>query len=253
MNSTVEQKQQSRPSGSRILDFRSGQVLYDKKWEKFLRRSWLFGFTPFCDFALAAGSMAVGNVGIDSDFDVIVGARSGRIFTARFFAVIFFGLFGWRRKKLSHRESAADKICLNHFVTEQSFKLSPPYDAYWQNLYSHLVPIFGPVGKINQFFKANAAWLATGRIYEDDLRHLYRKNSLIKSLLEFLMSGKSGNWLEALLKRLQVKRIEKSLESGVPGYQPRIIYNDTELEFHPDTRRAAEFATLAKKPGGDNV
>ncbi len=57
------------------------------------------------------------------------------------------------------------------------------------------------------------------------------------------------------MKRLQVKRIEKSLKSGAPGYQPRIIYNDSELEFHPDTKRAAEFAgeALAKKFESDNV
>ena len=224
---------------------RQQQVLHDKKWLKFLRRTWLFRYIPFVEFALAAGSMATGNVKPESDFDVIIGVRPGRIFTARFFAVIGFGLFGWRRTRLNHKETAADKICLNHFVTERSFKLSPPHDAYWQNLYRSLVPIFGAAEKINHFFESNASWLAKERIYEDDLRHLYRKNSPAKSLLEFLLSGKFGNWLEAKLKTLQVKRIEKSLESGVQGYQPRIIYTDSELEFHPDTKRASEFSTKA--------
>lgn len=236
-----------------ILIRRQQQVLYDKKWEKFLRRSWLFRFAPFCDFALAAGSMAVGNVGVDSDFDVIVGARSGRIFTARFFAVILFGLFGWRRKKLNHKESAADKICLNHFLTEQSFRLSPPHDNYWRNLYLSLVPVFGPADKINRFFQANADWLEKKRVYEDDLRHLYRKNSSSKSIAEFLLSGRLGDWLEKILKRAQTNRIERSLRRDAPGFKPRIIYSDTELEFHPDTRRAEEFATLAKKTESDSL
>src|SRR3989338_8362689 len=95
---------------------RQQQVLYDKKWRKFLRRTWLFKYIPFVDFALAAGSMALGNVSPESDFDVIIGARPGRVFTTRFFCVVAFGVFGWRRTKLNHRESAADKICLNHFV-----------------------------------------------------------------------------------------------------------------------------------------
>lgn len=215
--------------------------------------------------------MAVGNVGVDSDFDVIIGARSGRIFTARFFAVILFGIFGWRRKRWhdksnetnrSYRShSVADKICLNHFVTERSFRLSPPHDAYWQNLYRSLVPIFGSAGKINQFFRSNASWLATERIYEDDLRHLYRKNSFLKSLTEFCLSGRLGDCLEKILKNTQVNRIERSLRRDAPGFRPRIVYTDTELEFHPDTRRAAEFASivratdkvLAKESESDNV
>ncbi len=249
MDTSLEQKRQ--------------QVLYDKKWEKLLRRVWLFRFTPFVEFAVAAGSMAIGNVRPDSDFDVIIGVRSGRIFTARFFTVILFGLFGWRRKKLNHKESAADKICLNHFLTEQSFRLSPPHDNYWRNLYLSLVPVFGPVDKISRFFQANADWLEKKRVYEDDLRHFYRKNSFPKSIAEFLLSGGLGDWLEKILRKAQVNRIERSLRRDVPGFRPRIVYTDTELEFHPDTRRAAEFAGLArgrttteglaKQTGSDNV
>src|SRR3989338_3476442 len=113
-----------------ILPRRQQQVLHDKKWIKFLRRTWLFKHIPFVDFALAAGSMATGNVRPESDFDVIIGARAGRIFTARFFCVIAFGFFGWRRAKLNHKESAADKICLNHFVTEKSYQLSGSRNTY---------------------------------------------------------------------------------------------------------------------------
>ena len=43
----------------------------------------LFQYVPF-DFVFAAGSMAMGTVRQDSDFDVLVGVRHGRIFTARF-------------------------------------------------------------------------------------------------------------------------------------------------------------------------
>lgn len=238
-----------------ILVRRQQQVLYDKKWEKFLRRSWLFRFAPFCDFALAAGSMAMGNVGVDSDFDVIIGARSGRIFTARFFIVLLFGLFGWRRKRWhdksnetnrSYRShSVADKICLNHFVTKSAFRLSPPYDNYWRNLYLSLVPVFGQAERINQFFQANADWLEKKRVYEDDLRHIYRKSSFLKTAIEFLFSSRIGDWLEKILKRAQVDRIERSLRRDAPGFRPRIVYTDTELEFHPDTRRAAEFVSEA--------
>src|SRR3989338_9483980 len=83
-----------------VIVKRQQQVLYDKKWIKFLKRTWLFRHIPFVEFAVAAGSLATGNVNPDSDFDVIIGARAGRIFTARFFSVLGFGIFGWRRGRL---------------------------------------------------------------------------------------------------------------------------------------------------------
>lgn len=227
----------AKMEGQGLVADRQQQVLHDKKWIKFLGRVWPLKFAPFAEFALAAGSMALGNVRPASDFDVIVGAKLGRIFTARFFAVAIFGLLGWRRTKLNHKEEAADKICLNHFITEKSFRLSPPHDKYWQTLYANLVPVFGDVGKINAFFAANSDWLANPRVYLDDFRHQHRTSGFLRVWLEKILSGRFGNWLEGKLRRLQIARIERGLQNDPPGYKPRIIYTDAELEFHPDTKR----------------
>ena len=214
---------------------RQQQVLHDKKWITFLRRTWLFRYIPFVEFVLAAGSMATGNVNPDSDFDVIIGVRSGRIFTARFFSVITFGMFGWRRTRLSHKELAADKVCLNHFVTQKSYRLSPPHNVYWKNLYSNLVPLYGATEKINNFFKTNEDWMGEF-VYVDDLRHMHRSSAWPKRVREWALGGRIGDWLERRLKALQVARIERSFKKEA-GYKPRVIYNDDELEFHPDTKR----------------
>jgi predicted nucleotidyltransferase len=56
-----------------------------------------------------AGSLATGNIQENSDFDVIVGVKRGRIFTARFFGVALFGLLGWRRKKSDRENNAKNK------------------------------------------------------------------------------------------------------------------------------------------------
>ncbi|MDO8467070.1 MAG: hypothetical protein Q7S83_02930 [bacterium] len=220
-----------------LIAKRRQQVLHDEKWQKFLNRARLFRFIPFVDLALAAGSMAVGNVGPQSDFDVIVGARLGRIFTARFFAVLAFGIFGWRRKKLSHKEAAADKICLNHFVTERAYRLSGPHDAYWKKLYQNIVPLFGSVETVNKFFSANNDWVGVPVSFVDDLRHNRSRRAFLRIFLEKLLSGQMGILLEKVLRKIQIERIERGLKNDPPGYKPRIIYGDDELEFHPDTRR----------------
>lgn len=251
--------------------------IYDCKWRKFLRRVWLFKFIPFVDFVLAAGSLATGNAcpshksmwGMHegSDFDVIVGVRQGRIFTARAFCILAFDFFGWRRKavhkfisyadaqvdkfdeprnlktyKLKNLQTS-DKFCFNHFVTPAAYRLSDPHNDYWKKLYSSLVPVYGEPKAIQKFFDANAGWAGSRKIDIQDKRYLYKKRGLIARLREKLLGSSIGHWLEQRLKSLQIRRIEKGLKTDL-GYKPRIIYNDNELEFHPDTKRTENFAGL---------
>lgn len=226
--------------------FRDREIIHDalggdikrKKWGKFLRRVRLFRFVPFVDFVLASGSLATGKIHEKSDFDVIVGVRQGRIFTARFFAVVFFGFLGWRRSKLDHKEDSSDKICLNHFVTPKSYRLSPPYNEYWNYLYQSLIPVLGDEESISKFFKAND-WMSPPRIYKRDPRYLGKGQSILKKFLEWMLSGRLGDGIENILKEDQIKRVESGLPQSL-GYKPRFIYNDNELEFHPDTRRIEE-------------
>ena len=217
--------------------------LRERKWRKFLSRVRLFRFVPFTEFVLAAGSLATGKLHENSDFDVVVGVRSGRIFTARFFAVLIFGIPGWRRKKLTHGENASDKICLSHFVTSKRYCLKPPYNDYWQNLYQSLVPVLGSREKIDEFFKANS-WLSPAREYDvkrfkSNVFHVDVEDSWFKSFLTKVLSYGLGNWFEGALKNFQVKRIGRNLKAN-SGYKPRVVYDDDELEFHPDTKRIEE-------------
>ncbi len=236
-----------RPTADFSLKRRQQDVLFDKKWLRFLKLAPFFRHLPFIDFVLGAGSMALGNVHQDSDFDVIVGAKSGRIFTARFFCVLMFGLLGRRRhakrgylprsagrQKFSHREAASNKICFNHFVTPRSYRLKPPHNIYWQELYQNLVPIYGQKEKIRDFFKANN-WMGE-RIYSDDLRHEFYEPSFAGFILEKILSGRFGDFIERILKQIQIKRIKKSPKDSL-GFEPRMVFNDDELEFHPDTLR----------------
>lgn len=228
-------------------------LLYDAKWRRFLKKTWLFRYIPFIEFVFGSGSMAVGNVDGESDFDVLIGARSGRIFTARFCAVIAFGLFGWRRSKLDHSVSASDKICLNHFVTPQAYALSLQKNEYWQRMYAGLAPVYGSDEKFKEFFAANRDWLQKEPAYQADLRHLYKTPTQFKTLIESALSGGFGEWLEKKLKAYQIKRIERGLPKkenapmraiSITGERtssftlaPLIVYTDTELEFHPDPVR----------------
>ena len=214
----------------KTLALKHQQVLYDKKWQKFLGRARIFRYVPFVQMALGAGSMAIGNVRPTSDFDVIVGVREGRLFTARLLLILALDILGWRRKNLDHGTAASDTICPNHFITRKSFTLSPPYNDYWQELYKRLVPLFGEPQLINDFFSANQNWVGEQLDFRDDLRH-QKTASFLKVMVERLFQGRLGDWFENRVKRFQIQRIETKLKP-LPGYQPRFICTDQELELH---------------------
>lgn len=222
--------------------------ILSKKWEILRRRAWPFKYIPFVDFVLVAGSIALGNAEEDSDFDVIVGARRGRVFTVRFFCWVLFGLLGWHAKHLygsnanplasGQMSDVSNKFCFNHFVTEKSYRLSPPYNLYWQKLYQNLAPIYGKHRLIEKFFKANEDWAGKNN---NEKTINFMKRSFLKWFLELPGRGKVGDLLEWILRVLQVYKINKSIEAGALGYEPRIRSDENEIELHPDTKRIDEF------------
>lgn len=227
------------------------ELLYDQKWHRLAPRARIFEQIPFVDFVFGSGSLAVGNVDEQSDFDVLIGVRQGRIFTVRFLSALFLGLRGWRRSKEHGGESAADKVCLNHFVTQQTYQLRLPINAYWKLLYTRLVPLYGSAASMQVFFDANEAWLGQQRVEINDLRYQGSAHSRLRRFLQRALQGKVGDFFEALVRRYQVARIEKGLRTKVQrtprlitilgegeaekiALPPLIVYNDNELEFHPD-------------------
>ncbi len=220
--------------------------LLEKKWKTLLGRIWLFRLIPFIDFVLVAGSLATGKVHENSDFDVIIGVREKRIFTVRGLCWLFFGIFGWRRSGLTHKEDAKDKICLNHFISFRNYCLKPPYNSYWQELYQNLVPVFGEPEKINKFFNSND-WLKPRRKYSTrDSRHNSFSSFRVTKFFESNYFNWFWNFFEWLQKLIQMKMIERSSKTSL-GYKPRIVVSDDELELHPDTGRIEAMLELEKR------
>lgn len=195
----------------------------------------LFNFLPFTDFVLIAGSLAFGQPKESSDLDVILGCRKGRIWTARFFALLIFELAGVRRSAKNSKAASADKICLNHLVTPAGYRLREPHNEYWRGLYKNLIPFAGELSKVNDFFAANADWLGERR----EVRELPPMDSWYKQIKEFFLSGLLGDWFEQAAKFIQLSRIHNNFIDKTK--KPRIIATDEELEFHPDTLRIEEF------------
>jgi len=213
------------------MENRRREVMRDKKWRKFLRMTKWFRHIPFVEIVFGTGSMAVGNVKEDSDFDVLIRARRGRIFTARFICKVWFRIIRAVRRPKHTRAEQKDKICLNHFFTDEVSDPGLPYDEERAVLHLYLVPLFGPKAEMEKFFEGLRE-VKEKRIYGEDLRHFAEEGSAVAKWGEKILGGKMGDRLERVLKIIQVKKIERGLR-GVeikPGGIAR--YTDKEIKFH---------------------
>lgn len=209
------------------------ESMFEEKWRVFEKRVRLFRAVPFVEFVLLAGSMATGKVREESDFDVILGVRYGRIWTAFFFSTLFYQLLGWREHPGVEKKN---RVAITHLATPRGYRLSEPHNAYWEHLYQSLIPVMGDEQKLAQFFTAND-WLQPLRAYERHERYLGGAHSLYKKALEYMLGGAFGDFLERVLGKWLARRLQNPAKLG---YKSRLVISDEKLEIYRDTQRIEE-------------
>lgn len=202
-----------------------------KKWEKALKAVRWLRLVPYIRLVFASGSLAFNNTDKESDLDVLIVVKHGRIWTSRFLTVLILSLLGIRRTR--YEKVAPDKICLNHFITDKSLYI-PRKSIYTAQLYARLVPILVENEKlIDDFTKVNS-WVGE-YIQNFKIQNPNDKSSknFIKKVVESMLDTKLGDWLEKILKKYQLRRIESFHLTHKPG--GRVKADDESLEFHPDS------------------
>lgn len=218
--------------------------LAELKWRKARRYLFWIQLLPFIEGVLVSGSLALGHANEESDLDILVIAKKGRIWTARLLVLLLYGLTGVRRR---HGDTnAPDKICPNHFITTASLHIPYP-SLYNAQTYLHLVPVYVRQPElINDFWEANR-WInrfvhfdycsfsfSSALSAGNPLGNYHQRAvsprwflSLTRQLAEVLLERMClANALERLAKTIQAKRINQNL----PG---RVNVSDEQLEFHP--------------------
>jgi len=218
------------------------QKIADQKWEKTKRMVKLLQLIPFIRLVAVSGSLAMGNSKKESDIDLLIVTRNGRIWTCRALTTLFIHLLGQRR----HDRLTKDRFCLNHYLTDQSLKV-PLASLYNAQTYAHLVPTWEYHSRFgsdtpklyNKFQKANQ-WLKDYLVFypqsqQGYLRQIKSNQSLSFSrrLKESILDKKIGDALEFILKRIQARRISQDPLTYQSG--GRVVFNDEQLEFHPDS------------------
>lgn len=216
----------------------------DQKWKKFLKLVKFLALAPYLRGIFSSGSMALYNTEDKSDYDVLIIARSGRLYTCRFFLWLISSFLGSRRKR--YEKVAPDKLCFNHYLTDGDMELVHQ-SIFNAQTYVNLKPALIKPELIYEFYAANS-WLNDYVVNFEVQKELVRPSIIAPSIfiwlariVEIIIDSTLGGVLENFLKNLQQKRIKNNPATYQPG--GRIVFNNRELEFHP---RSFEAIVVAK-------
>ena len=207
-----------------------------RKWKKFMNMFKPLALAPYLRGVFASGSMAINNTDEKSDFDLLVIARAGRLYTCRFFLWAISSLMGTRRKK--YEKIAPNKLCFNHYITDEALNI--PYESIFNaQAYINLKPVMIEPELIDRFYSKNL-WL-NNYIYNFHPQKEFVGRNVVPSrflkmsarFIEIFLNSYMGDWIEKILKKYQQNLIAKNPKTYEAG--GRVVFNDNELEFHPQS------------------
>jgi len=213
-----------------IEERKKREIISKQNFEKLKKVAKKINLSPFIKGIFISGSLSISNSTKSSDIDLLIVVKKGRIFTVRFFLTLLLDLMGERRRP----GRKARKICLNHYLTDDSLEMRYPslYNAY---TYLHLLPILNKDNVFERFRKENN-WMKNYIIFVGLTFHapfVLEEASRLAMFLEERLSGSFGNLVEKKLKEIQLRRKEKNYPKGVK--KGRVILEDNLIELHPDS------------------
>ena len=123
-----------------------------EKLKRIRRLARWIAYIPYVRMLGATGSLAMKNGERESDWDIFVVLRSGKIWSGRTMLTGFLHLIGKRR----HRRKIRDRVCLNYFVTEDNLEIGTK-DLFSAHEYSFLIPLWN--FPLFQIFELKNRWI----------------------------------------------------------------------------------------------
>jgi len=224
----------------------------NKLWDKARKYIKILQIVPFVRMVSVCNNLAFGLADDESDIDLFIVAKKGKLFIVRTFVTFVFNFLGVRR----HGNKIHNRFCLSFFVDDMALDLSKVaiyndiYLAYW---IKSQVPFIND-GVSLQLLSENE-WAKKYFDNENDffirsneVMPIYRKYYFFRKIFEFIFSGFFGNVIEKTLRKWQVKRAlgkaKKLLDSS------GIVVSEHMLKFHNVDRREF-FRNLWTKKYGD--
>jgi len=195
---------------------------------------------PFVSAIFVCNSVAFGTADQNSDIDLFIVVRKGRLWLVRFFSNLILLLFGLRVGK----KRVGNKICLSFYLSESNLNLQKIkildediYLAFWL---ATLLPIYDPQ-KIREKIIQENHWLKELLPNFPERLSFFVKEiqngaikSFFKKILEKTWAGVYGDLMEKQAAEAQKAKLKFSLKEQIV---PNVILDDMMLKFHENDRR----------------
>ncbi len=191
----------------------------------------LLPFVPFVRMVGVTGSLAMKAGDRESDWDLFVVLRAGRIWIGRTLLTGFLHVIGKRRHGKYHR----DRACLNYYVSDDALEISTK-DLFSAHEYRFLIPIVGE--EMFRRFELRNHWIRG-----------FKPGYRLTELLPLWYAGEPGvapfvrrfledildfTFLESWLASWQKKKIARNPKTRIFG--GHIEATDRALIFLPEPR-----------------
>lgn len=223
-----------------VSDRKHRYLLAERKYRKARRVIRILSHIPWIRMISVCNTLGYSNAPEDSDIDLFIIVRPGRLWTARFLVISFLKFFGLRpllARFGNYPEIRKDKLDANFFLSESHLSLeslaikNDVYLAYWLLLQT---PMYDPYGTYAKLIEANR-WikkkLPNAIINMPSYRRQFsRQSSIFRVILAVLNPG------EFLCQKLQMKIMPQHLKA-LANQDTGVVINEHMLKFHDQDKR----------------
>jgi hypothetical protein len=200
-----------------------------RKFGKLQRVARWFATIPAVEGIAAVNTLAWWNTKPESDIDLYIVVKPGRIWSTRFMLVTPFAVMGMRPGNRSQ-----DPFCFSFFCTSERLALKDlqienddPYLAFWSR---SLMPLYDRGNVFKQFVQQNT-WAADALPNSSDPRpHPYL------AIKKTITLPCQAHFIEGFYRRMQKKRFPETIKAMM-NQDSRVVVDDGMLKFHENDRR----------------
>lgn len=208
-----------------------------KKRQLAKRGAWLVSRMPFVEMVGLGNTLAFDNASADSDIDLLIVIKPGRMFIARFIITAVTQVLGWRR----HHKKINNRLCLSFYLTSDNLNFETlayeqdPYMVYWlatlQVMYDSNSVYYNLLQKNIWLDKYLINWR------QIKLNQIKTGTSIDKSAIKKDIFSNTLDVLEEIFKWFQIVKIKSHKKTRLGDGTKAVLVSDKILKFHESDAR----------------
>jgi len=184
-----------------FLNFYDKITRSKKYWKRVKKFQWLFSICPFVELVCVCNSLPINDTNYNSDIDLFIVTKKGKLFIARAFFTFLTHIFRVRR----HGAKIEKRFCLSFYICESNLNLEnltlKPFDIYLAYWLKTMQPISGDFEIYEELININSNWIKK-----------YFPHNLPKNKRYFRpRTEKQIKWKEKIEKFLNKEKYEKKM------------------------------------------